>query len=318
MTECKICNEKFDNDKSFHAHLKKHNIYQAEYYCTHYPRYSLFYKRQIPYLNKKDYFKTEFIDLNEFLQWEKSQPQEIVKTKCLEIISERIKEKNYAYAPFHNEIKTLALPPINIIKKHFGSYNTFCKELNKEPVFNKNIISDFNNVDLQNATILIDTREQMPLEFANSRIEKLYVGDYLLENNTYSYTFVDRKSESDFLGTMASGLSRFEREIEKAVGLNSYLFVVIESTINDIKYNHKKYNRKTSLEYVFHNMRYLTHKYARHIQFIFTGNREKSLDIIPKLLYHGNKLWQVDIQYFLDYELGNREPETKKELLDHK
>ena len=57
MTECKICNQKFETDKSFHAHLKKHGIYQAEYYCKYYPRYSLYYKKQIPFVNKKDYFK---------------------------------------------------------------------------------------------------------------------------------------------------------------------------------------------------------------------------------------------------------------------
>ena len=54
--ECKICNQIFNNDKSFHAHLKKHNLYQAEYYCTHYPRSSLYYRQQIPFKNKKQYF----------------------------------------------------------------------------------------------------------------------------------------------------------------------------------------------------------------------------------------------------------------------
>lgn len=304
MTECKICNESFNNDKSFHAHLKKHDLYQAEYYCKYYPRHSLFYKQQIPYLNKKDYFSAEFIDLNEFLEWEKTQPEQIVKDKCLQMISDRIKEKNYIYAPFHNEIKTLDLPPINIIKKHFGSYNNFCKQLEKEPLFNKNIIKNFNDTDLSKSQILIDTREQDPLEFENSKIEKIFIGDYLLTDK-YTNTFVDRKSEGDFLGTLASGVDRFEREIEKAVGLNAYLFVVIETTINNIKYNHKKFNRKTNLEYVFHNMRHLSHKYARHVQFIFTGSRERSLDVIPKILYHGKDLWQVDLQYFLDNELGN-------------
>jgi hypothetical protein len=45
---------------------------------------------------------------------------------------------------------------------------------------------------------------------------------------------------------------------------------------------------------------------------VFTGSRNKSLDIIPKLLYHGKSVWQVDIQYFLDNELGNWQPSTKE------
>ena len=70
--------------------------------------------------------------------------------------------------------------------------------------------------------------------------------------------------------------------------------------------NHKKYKRKTNLEYVFHNLRNLTHKYPRRLQFIFTGSRKRSIDLIPRLLYFGKDLWQVDLQYFLDHELGNR------------
>ena len=300
MTECKICNEAFNSDKSFHAHLKKHGLYQAEYYCKYYPRYSLYYKRQIPYKNKQDYFETEFIDYQELLLWIKDQKEDIVKNKILEMLKDRIKQKEYIYAPFSNELKTLNLPSIDIYKKYFGSYNAACKEINYEPLFNKNIINDFFDIDLSNVKMLVDTREQDPLDFNNSSVEKLFIGDYLLQSDSFNYTYVDRKSESDFLGTLASGLPRFEREIQKAVDLNSYLFVVVESSISDIKYNHKKFHRKSSLEYIFHNMRYLSHKYARHIQFIFTGDREKSLDIIPRLLYHGNKIWQIDMQYFLD------------------
>jgi len=312
-----MCGESFDSDKAFHAHLKKHNMYQAEYYCKYYPRFSLFYKAQIPFKNKADYFKTEFLDINEFLRWEQSEDQVIVKNKCLELVKARIEEKQYQFAPFHNELKTLDLPPIDIIKKHFGSYSSFCKLLNKEPLYNKNIPSDFNNVDLSKAKIMVDTREQDPLEFNNSRIEKLYVGDYLLEDENYTYTFVDRKSEADFLGTLSSGYDRFEREIEKTVALNACLFVVTESDIESIKQNQKRFNRKTNLQYIFHNMRHLSHKYPRTVQFIFTGSRDKSLDIIPKILYHGSKLRQVDLQYFLDNELGSRQSERTKELSYH-
>jgi hypothetical protein len=316
MISCKICNEKYANDKSFHAHLKKHNIYQAEYYCTYYPRKSLYYKQQIPFKNKKQYFDTEFLNYSEFLDWEKSTDKESVKTKCLELLKNRINEKNYSYAPFHNEMLTLDLPEIDIYKKHFGSYGAACRLLNKEPLFNMNLPKNFNDVNLRYKEILIDTREQDPLTFAKYKVEKLYVGDYLLNDGNYSYTFVDRKSENDFLGTLASGVERFDREIERACGLGAYLFVVIESSIDQILENHKKYKRKTNLEYVFHNMRHLSHKYPRHVQFVFTGSRNKSVDIIPKILYHGKSLWQVDLQYFIDHELGNRQSEGKKELFN--
>lgn len=313
--ECKICNQYFENDKSFHAHLKKHDIYQAEYYCTYYPRYSLFHKQQIPFKNKKQYFETEFLDYKEFLKWEASTDQELVKEKCVEILKNRVDEKTYHFAPFHNELITLQMPSINIYKKHFTSYNSVCRLLNLEPLYNKCLPSNFNSVDVSRLPILVDTREQDALEFPKCKIEKIIVGDYLIDSkNHFTNTFVDRKSESDFLGTMASGVERFERELIKAVELESYLYVVIESSIASILDNQKRFNRKTNLEYVFHNMRHLSHKYPRHIQFIFTGSRNKSLDIIPKLLYHGKSLWQVDLQYYLDNELGNRQSKRTQEL----
>ena len=313
MIQCKICSESFNNDKSFHAHLKKHNLYQAEYHCTHYPRSSLYYRQQIPFKNKKQYFETEFLDYTEFLKWEAASNEETVKTKCIELLKKRIDEKQYHFAPFHNEVITLDLPSLNIYKKYFSSYTNACKLLNIEPLYNKNLPEAFNKIDVSHLPILIDTREQDALEFPKSKIEKIFVGDYLIADKKYfTNTFVDRKSESDFLGTMASGIERFEKEVIKAVELNCYLFVVIESSISSILINQRKYNRKTNLEYVFHNMRSLCHKYPRHIQFIFTGSRNKSLDIIPKLLYHGKSVWQVDIQYFLDNELGNWQPSTKE------
>jgi hypothetical protein len=311
MIQCKICSESFNNDRAFHAHLKKHNLYQAEYYCTHFPRYSLYYRQRIPFKNKQQYFETEFIDYSEFLKWEKANNPEIV-----ELLKKRVDQKSYRFAPFHNELITLNMPSLTIYKKYFNSYTAACKLLNIEPLFNKNLPEVFKSTDVSKLPILVDTREQDPLSFENTKVEKIYVGDYLIADKKYfTNTFVDRKSESDFLGTMASGIERFEREVQRAVELNCYLFVVVETTIANILINQKKYNRKTNLEYVFHNMRSLCHKYPRHTQFIFTGDRNKSLEIIPKLLYHGKSLWQVDIQYFLDY-VGNRESSTKEITLN--
>ena len=163
MIQCKICSESFTNDKSFHAHLKKHNLYQAEYYCKYYPRHSLYYRQQIPFKNKKQYFETEFIDYGEFLKWEKSENEETVKIKCLDILKKRIDEKQYHFAPFHNELITLDMPSLNIYKKHFNSYTSACKLLNIEPLINKNLPETFKNTNDSHLPILVDTREQYPI-----------------------------------------------------------------------------------------------------------------------------------------------------------
>jgi len=199
MINCQICKREFETDKAFHIHLKKHGMYQAEYYCTYYPRKSLFYRRRIPFKNKKDYFSRQFIDLNEFLTWEKVGEKDLVKSKALELLEERAREKKYSYAPFHNEIKTLGLPPISIFKKYFGSYKRACDLLGLSPVFDQPMPKCFNDMELPQFEILVDTREQDPLPFKKTKIEKLYVGDYLFGDGTYTSTFVDRKSEGDFL-----------------------------------------------------------------------------------------------------------------------
>ena len=173
MINCKICNEQFNNDRAFHAHLKKHNLYQAEYYCKYFPRYSLYYRQQIPFKNKQQYFETEFIDYSEFLKWEQSNNAEVVKSKCLELLKKRVDEKSYHFAPFHNEMITLNMPSLNIYKKYFNSYTAACKLLNIEPLFNKNLPEVFKSTDVSKLPILVDTREQDPLSFENTKVEKL-------------------------------------------------------------------------------------------------------------------------------------------------
>ena len=57
-------------------------------------------------------------------------------------------------------------------------------------------------------------------------------------------------------------------------------------------------------------MRLLQHEFSGNCQFIFTGSREKSEALIPKLLYHGKKLWNVDLQYYIDKH-GISSPQKK-------
>ena len=303
MVDCKICEEKFETDKAFHSHLKKiHGEFQQDYYVKHYPRKSLLYKRQIPFLSKKEYFNTEFLDYNEFYQWCLVEKADTVKEKIKQMVGNRIQCKNYQFAPFYLELHTLNLPSIHIIKKFFGSYNNLCREMGKEPLFNKKFPTEVNDpYNEEDFEILIDTREQQPLNFKRSRSEKLFVGDYLLSSGDSCRTFVDRKSTADFIGTLSfHNLERFKKEIEKAQFLDSYLFVVVEDTLLNVINHAKKFRKNSSCSFVFHNMRELCHQYPRRIQFLFSGSRKNSEKLIPKLLLHGTKLWQTDVQYFID------------------
>ena len=200
------------------------------------------------------------------------------------------------------EIEINKLPPIDVYKRNFGGYGQACKELGLEPIYNKGITKDFfrKKNSIEEIPIYIDTREQKPLSFKNSKEMKLDFGDYTMGGDNYSYTYVDRKSEGDFKGTLGGGFKRFRRELQRAKDFNSYLYIVTESSIANIQRNNNFGPHKSNLAYLWHNMRLLTHEFKGHCQFLFTGNRGTSELIIPKLLYYGKELWDVDLQYFFD------------------
>lgn len=302
MNECKICSQTFKSESGLHKHFKSHGITMAAYYTTYYPRQSLLHRTPIPFKNKKDYFNTDFCNRNEFIEWCKQEDKQTVAAYIIKKISSRVKEKELKFAPFHLELQSLNLPSIDLCQKIFGSYSEVCKQVGVPPMFNKSINQKFfNSYVPDDLTIFIDTREQEPLTFKNSSLMKLDFGDYTTSGEYYSYTYVDRKSETDFKSTLSSNnLNRFRSELERAKKFDSFLYVVTESSIDKIQKNNRYSAHKANLNYIFHNMRAIQHEFSKNCQFIFTGNRQNSEKLIPKLLFNGKKLWNVDLQYYID------------------
>lgn len=308
---CKICGEKFKTERSLHTHLKKHKLTVAEYYCKEYPRINKLTGDPLPFKNKFDYFTKDFTSRNQMNKWIERSPEDEVKEYILNQLNFRVKNKKLRYAPFHIELEMMKLPSLDVFIKYFGSYSNACDKIDVEPLFKRGLRSPEQffekNKKFQNVFIYIDTREKKPLSFKNSKKMKLDFGDYTTRGNDYTYTYVDRKSESDFKGTLSQGLDRFKEELERAKAFKSFLYVVVESDINKIQKNNIFGLHKSNLEYIFHNLRKLTHEYSGVCQFLFTSNRTNSEIIIPKLLVAGKKLWNVDLQYFIDkYGIGNQ------------
>ena len=233
--------------------------------------------------------------------------KEDIKEYIIKQLKNRVDKNKSKYCPNHLEIEINKLPPIDVYKDNFGGYGQACKELGLEPIYNKGINKDLLKEDpnVKEVEIHIDTREQKPLFFKNSRSNKLDFGDYTMGGSNYSYTYVDRKSESDFKGTMGVGFKRFTNELQRAKDFNAYLYVVIEKSLPQIIKNNaylKKYKMKgcSNMDYILHNMRVLTHQFKGHCQFVFTDSRQSSELLIPNLLYYGKLLWNVDVQYLLD------------------
>ena len=63
---CLECNKKFDNKRSFHAHLKAHALTIGDYYVKHYERKDLYSGEKIPFKSYDQYFRDNFISYNNF------------------------------------------------------------------------------------------------------------------------------------------------------------------------------------------------------------------------------------------------------------
>ena len=126
---CKICGETFSSDKSLHIHIaRKHKIILAEYYTIYYPKYDLYNKEPIPFIDKQQYNNTFFINRNNLIKWSEQAPYEEVKEYLINQLNYRIQSKKLERAPCHLDIETKQMPPIDLYRKFFKGYTNACKK----------------------------------------------------------------------------------------------------------------------------------------------------------------------------------------------
>ena len=307
---CAVCNKEFSSRTSLHKHLKQHGLTMAEYYTMHFPRYNKLTGEPLPFKNINHYFERDFSTKQQLKKWCNEAPEKEVKDYILNIMKERQSQKQRKYAPFHLEIKSCFLPDIDVYRKIFGSYNQAAQQADLKPLYGNKLPKNFFQYSLpSDLKIAIDTREQTPLRWADLDCvnHKLEVGDYTLLGDHYSYTYVDRKSGSDLQSTLSNkNYDRFKRELDRARELDSFLFIVTESTPEKMIKASRAFGRKGNLEFILKRIRDLSYEFAGHCQFIFTGDRKTSEEIIPSLLFFGQQVWDTDMQYFLDHELDRR------------
>jgi len=302
---CLECSEGFFSERSLHAHIKKHGVFLHDYYVKHFERKNLLTNELLPFKNKESYFKRDFHTIDQLYHWCELYNKENVRNYTKSLLKQRITECELTNAPNEIELFTSFLPSLNIYRNLFKSYNYLCDSLNIKPLFSEKLPSNFwENEKVHDLKIITDTREQEPLYFKKQIVGKLDIGDYGIVDG-FDYTFVDRKSEQDFKGTLSlANLDRFEKELIRTRSLNCYLFIVIEADLYSLEDQNKKSYHKSNMKYIFHNMRILQHKYKDCAQFVFTGSRTNSENLIPLLLHWGKKVWNVDMQHFINQKYG--------------
>lgn len=308
MISCRICNKDFDSERGLHGHLKQHCVTMAEYYTEYFPRKNKLTGDPLPFKNKKDYFSKDFSSRAQLLKWCGRAGKEELGEYALKMLRQRVESKGLKRAPSHLELKISELPDVDSFVRAFGSYTSACNLVGVPPLFGKRLPESFLSEETEGLKVFIDTREQKPLVFSRSERMKLDFGDYTAAGDDYSYTYIDRKSAGDFVSTLSlNNLNRFKREVSRARELDCYLFVLVESDLEKIYKRNKWGPHSSNLRFIYHNMREVSHQFADSCQFVFTGSRENSEFLIPKILKCGLDLWGVDLQYYIDcHGLGNR------------
>ena len=301
ILKCKICGETFVSPKELNAHLKdSHKKGIKNYWEENFPIYNLVNGNKISYKSVDSYFSSLFENREQMIFWLNHSEDNFVKTTIVDLLKNRIEIKGLNSLPCEVENITTKVPNIKYFVKLLGGYDEKAiPEISLPPKYSIQHFSK-NSPNPKDKTILVDTREQKPLRFKNSKKQKLAIGDYCLGDGLCDGTYIDRKSGSDFRSTMTQGYDRFVKEIERVKMLDSFLFVIVEDSIQGLKRDdeHQKWEQG-NLEYAFKNMREIINLYYRNVQFLFTGSRENSQFLYPFILQEGKNIWNLDLQYHL-------------------
>lgn len=297
---CKICGINCKSTESLSNHILIHKVSRAGYFREYWNKKDLLTGETLEFTKVPNYSELFFINKNNLIEWTKITDKNHLSLFCHDIVKLHCQNKKLKFAPTHVYMMTHPrLPFMRIVRKN-TNFNDLMKECGLEYILNQKLdgCPDILNIN-NDIEIVVDTREQRPLEFDyKTQLMKLDFGDYTLNGEYYNSIFVDRKSDTDLIGTLSYGLDRFKRELDKVRHFNAYLFVVTESTILNI--NNNPYLSQKMRDFSWEMMREIISEYSDVCQFIFTGSRENSEQLIPYILYHGQKLKNVDLQYFLE------------------
>tara|TARA_B100000959_G_scaffold285084_1_gene358636 strand:- start:1145 stop:2095 length:951 start_codon:yes stop_codon:yes gene_type:complete len=315
MVECKVCKEKFKDDPSLHRHLRAHKVLVVDYYHAYFPRKDFLTGDLIKFKNKDQYFTDDFNSRPNMKKWLDTISEEEAKNYCHTYIQKRIRKKGMTYALCEVEARSLMCPPIPYFQKVFEDYyhyvgtnfklkHKYTKWPDDKSLKIKNVKSGF----LKNMySICIDTREQKPLKFnLPVEVKTLSFGDYCSNQADKDKVYIERKSITDFIGTMSGGYERFTKEVERAKADGSDLIVVVEESLtsclsfNFLPYVSKKI--KATPEYIFHNVRQLIQEYD-NLHFLFVKGRPESSRVIEKILLYSSRFKGVDLQLAYDLKL---------------
>lgn len=308
--------------EEFHAYLRRFKISQKVYYTTYAKKVDKLTGEPIPFKDREQYLIAEFASKTNLKKWLSQNKEEGLRWSKDWLVN-RKRQKGLIYAPSQVELRTLMCPSIpyyNSVGSGEGGYEGITKSIGLQ--------SRYTHYDIvlsclpADSIILQDSREQKPLQLSrNVRLEALDVGDYALATPYDIGIRIERKSLSDFCGSLSgrktayqnkkkatridSSLERLDRELTRAQEANLYVIMVVESDINEAQsFNYLPHMKhiKASPSYIFKNLRDLLVKYPLNFQVLFVSGRVEMAEKIIKIFQLGDNVKKIDLQ--LAYEQG--------------
>ena len=277
----------------------------VEYYQTHEPRKDLLTGELINFKNKDYYFSNDFNNKNSMKKWLGQQTPDAQKEYLQKFLIQRKEKHNLTYAPTEVELRSITSPPVPYYHKLFLDYYRLCNEIGLKNKY-EYPKEELKSSEVDGFKIFIDTREQMPLVIDYpTEVKGLKFGDYAI-NDPENKCYIERKSISDFIGTMSGGYERFCREIERSVAAEANLIVLVERPLQEclsfqyLNYVSKKI--KVTPEFVFFNVRELIQKYS-NVQFLFVDGREECVRMMKKVFFSKGEYKKYDLQLMYDLKL---------------
>jgi len=305
---CHIDNTEHENLDALHDYIKSH-MKRETYYLTYLRRKDLLTGEDIPFKTAEQYLSTDFVNKENMRKWVLKNKEEGLKW-AINWLKERKVSKNLRFAPTQAELRSLCCPSMSYFDRMGGYYNITsdlgfeARFYDEQPVFTR---------DLEKATLIQDTREQTPLKFSlNTEIKKLDVGDYGLAEPFNQNIYIERKSLNDFVGSLSSrkierkkksedsSYERIDRELARAVESNSYIIMIVESSIDDaLSFNELPWMRhgKASPSHIFKNMRDLLVKYPLNFQIVFANGRADASRKLLRIFQMGEQVKRIDLEY---------------------
>ena len=312
---CPVDDSVHESLGSLHDRLKELRYKRASFYERYYPRQDILTGEKIPFKESHMhdvgvYLRQDFSNKNNLKKWVKLNPEK-GREWAINWLKQRKEEKELVYAPSQAELRSLLCPSMPYYDS-IGGYYEIAKRVgfqdryvNETPAF----------ASLDQATIIQDTREQNPLRLKHKTVvAKVDEGDYGLDATHSQGVFVERKSLSDFCGTLSSrkiarkksedsSFARFDRELARAFENGHYIVMLVEENINSaLGFEYLPHMRRVqaSASHIFKNLRDLLVKYPLSFQVVFADGRVDAADKLVKILAMGRQVQRVDLQNALE------------------